>query len=462
MLFHSHGFLFLFLPVVLCGYFVLGRRGARAASAWIAAASLFFYAYWDVRYLPLLLGSAVWNLALSRRVAASRGGVRRGWLAAGVLGDVVLLGWYKYAGFFARSLDELLHASLPVPEVVLPVGISFFTFTQIGYLVDVYRGTAGRVGALTYLEFVTVFPHLAAGPIISCREVAPQLVAADRARVDYDHLARGLLLLLSGLIKKAAVADAIAPWADAVFSSPAGVTTVEAWLGALAYTLQLYFDFSGYSEMALGLALMLNLRFPLNFDGPYRATSLIEFWRRWHMSLGLWVRDYLYIPLGGNRHGFLRQMGNLLVSMAVIGLWHGAGWTFVLWGVLHGVLLVVNHAWRRLGFSLPEPAGWCLTFLSVLCCWVFFRAADVGSALSVLAAMAGQAALVPAGAPRLPLVTCAGTLAALLVLVCTLPHPARFVPRLPLSRGVLAVFFVGGVYALLAVTQPSEFLYFRF
>lgn len=459
MLFNSYGFLFVFLPVVLTGYYSFGRWGARAASAWIAAASLFFYAYWDVRYLPLLLLSVAWNFFVATRLA---GHGSRGWLVIGIAADVCLLGWYKYAGFFVATADALLGTSVPVPQVLLPIGISFFTFTQIGYLVDVYRGAARRVDALTYLEFVTVFPHLVAGPIISCREVAPQLRSSARARVEYGHLARGLMLFLCGLFKKAAVADAIAPWANAVFDAPVGVSVVEAWLGALAYTLQLYFDFSGYSEMALGLALMLNLRFPLNFDAPYRSTSLVEFWRRWHITLGFWVRDYLYIPLGGNRCGFFRHLGNLFFSMLVIGLWHGAGWTFVVWGGLHGILLSLNHVWRRFGCRLPVALSWCLTFLAVLVCWVFFRAADVGQAFAVLSSMAGQADVVPAGTPRLPLLPCAGVLGALLIAALAVPHPARFVPRLPLSWAVLAFFFFGGAYALLAVTRPSEFLYFQF
>ena len=458
---------------------MLGRFAPRRlGTAWLVLASLFFYGYWDVRYVPLLLASILFNYFVSTRILVRRS---RAWLAFGIVVNFLLLGYFKYTDFFLASLNDLAGAEIfALPQIVLPLGISFFTFTQTAYLVDVYRGELEETSLLTYLEFVTIFPHLIAGPIISYREMVPQFLAARAFRLDADNVARGLTIFTLGLAKKVLIADQLSPLVGELFARAQDLTCIEAWVAALGYTLQLYFDFSGYSEMAIGLGLLFNLRFPVNFNSPYQATSVIDFWRRWHMTLGLWVKDYLYIPLGGNRHGQVKKMRNLFVSMLIIGLWHGAGWTFVFWGALHGAGLRVNHIWRSLGHSLPKEAGRLLTFLFVVVCWVFFRAESFPDAFAVLRSMTDVwnlglpdvGFLSDFGVVSSPWVLhrslrqCLTFLLPLLVMVRFLPNPlylleqeARFRRHvlLPVSLGLLFC-----VTLLVMNFGASEFLYFQF
>ena len=385
MLFNSYVFLGGFLPLVLGGYFCLARkRRTRVATVFLVLASLFFYAWWDARYLPLLLGSIAFNYAVGRRIERTRG---KRWLAAGVGVNFLLLGYFKYAGFFVETGNALFGAAWRVPEIVLPLGISFFTFTQTAYLVDAYRGETQGYAPLTYALFVTVFPHLIAGPLLYHKDMIPQFSRLRNFVFSYRNFAVGLTFLSIGLFKKVVIADHLAPWANLAFANAAQLTFLEAWAGALAYTLQLYFDFSGYSEMALGLGWMFNFKLPVNFDAPYKAKSIVEFWRRWHMTLSAFLKNYLYIPLGGSRGGQWLRARNLFLTMLLGGLWHGAGWTFVVWGALHGCYLVVNHQWRRWGLKLPPGLSWLLTFLCVTVAWVFFRADNLTDALCFVTAM---------------------------------------------------------------------------
>ena len=404
MLFNSYAFVFLFLPIVLAGSFLLARHGPRACAAWLVLASVFFYGWWDIRYVPLLIGSVVFNhfagIAIASR--AERGAGRaRGVLIGAIAVNLALLGYFKYAGFFVANANALLGGGLQVKEIVLPLGISFFTFTQIAYLVDVYREPV-RYRLVPYALFVTYFPHLVAGPILHHREMMPQFASATSYRLDLTNLAAGLTLFAIGLFKKTVLADGIAPHAGPVFEHAAqgyAPGTVEAWGAALAYGLQLYFDFSGYSDMAVGMSKMLGIRLPVNFDSPYKARSIIEFWRRWHMTLSRFLRDYLYIALGGSRRGTLRRYVNLLLTMVLGGLWHGAAWTFVVWGAVHGLLLAFNHAWRALRRRSGDIPAWLstaegvagavLTFLAVFAAWVLFRAEDLPSAVLILRGMVG-------------------------------------------------------------------------
>jgi D-alanyl-lipoteichoic acid acyltransferase DltB (MBOAT superfamily) len=318
-----------------------------------------------------------------------------------VAADLALLGYFKYANFFLASANQLLGLSRPTLGIVLPLGISFFTFTQIAFLVDAYRGAAREYSFVHYLMFVTYFPHLIAGPLFHHAQMMPQFVSRETYRVDLENVGAGISIFVLGLAKKVLIADGLAEYASPVFDAVRDgkvLMFAEAWLGALAYSLQLYFDFSGYSDMAVGLALMFNVRLPLNFDSPYQAASIIEFWRRWHMTLSAFLRDYLYIPLGGNRKGKARRYVNLLTTMLLGGLWHGAGWTFVVWGGLHGAYLVINHAWRACkrswgwgeGGRIAMYAGTGLTFLAVAIGWVFFRADSLSSAWALLSAMTGR------------------------------------------------------------------------
>ncbi len=482
MLFNSYEFIFVYLPIVFLMFFGLVKHcGQRAATLWLVAASFFFYGWWDYRYVPLLFVSICFNYWIGGKIR--RGNGCKGWLAVGIIGNLSLLGYFKYTGFFLSTVNELVgHAIFDVPYLVLPLGISFFTFTQTAYLVEEYRGEAESHSFLTYCEFVTVFPHLIAGPIIRHRDMLPQFMEGKNFSVDHKNLAWGLTLFAVGLFKKTVIADDLSPWVDEVFARTDSLTFLEAWIGALSYTFQLYFDFSGYSEMAIGLGLMFNLRFPVNFNSPYQATSIIDFWRRWHMTLGLWVKDYLYIPMGGNRGGEFQKMRNLFFSMLLIGLWHGAGWQFVLWGGIHGALLMINHQWRRFNVQLPKIINWGLTFLCVTVCWVFFRAENLHDALNVLRAMANLANVVLPDknavdlgflhawgisfAPWMmqpPLERVLATLSLIFLAIYFLPNPMELMKKsfqTDWKWGVAAALcLVGGI---LHIAKNSPFLYFQF
>lgn len=405
MLFNSYGFIFLFLPIVLVGFFWLARTSHAFAAGWLALASLFFYGYWNPAYIGLLLGSIACNYAFGLWIAKAgvrhdAGGKKR-LLVVAIASNLALLGYYKYANFFAGSVNSVAGTHWSLAEIILPLGISFFTFTQIAFLVDTYQGKVKEYNFIHYTLFVTYFPHLIAGPVLHHKEMMPQFAHAATYRINWENVATGLMLFTLGLCKKTLLADPLAPFANGVFDGvQQGMlpTSYEAWAGALAYTLQIYFDFSGYTDMALGIALMFGIRLPINFDSPYKATSIIEFWRCWHMTLSRFLRDYLYFPLGGNRKGRLRRYLNLMATMLLGGLWHGAGWTFVLWGALHGVYLAINHLWRdwvveRTPRFLPRwlsaLAGGMLTFGAVVTAWVLFRSADVSQAAVMLKAMFG-------------------------------------------------------------------------
>jgi D-alanyl-lipoteichoic acid acyltransferase DltB (MBOAT superfamily) len=393
MMFHTTAFILWFLPICLTGLFALGRFfGAAWALRWLVAASLFFYAWWNPEHLPLLVGSVIANHTIAWKLRHTDR--PQAWLAAGVGLNLAILGWFKYADFVLHILVP--HAAQL--NITLPLAISFFTFQQIMFLVDTSRtgpATPQRHDLpplLTYTAFVTFFPHLIAGPIVRPSEIIPQLAAPGLARPRIENIADGLLIFLLGLGKKLVLADMFGGFADTGFDAAAHGATLtffEAWYATLSYALQIYFDFSGYSDMAIGLARMLNIRFPLNFDSPYQATNVAEFWRRWHITLGSFLRDYLYIPLGGNRAGPLRQAGNLMATMLLCGLWHGAAWNFVLWGGLHGLLIVIHKQYRRLFGPFPAPFAQALTLLVVVLAWVPFRAASLSACMAMLQGMAG-------------------------------------------------------------------------
>ena len=495
MLFNSYAFLFGFLPLVLLLYFLAGRRSALAAIAFLAAASLFFYGWWNPRYLLLLAGSVSFNYLVGRRLARNparaRGDQAMLWL--GVAGNLTVLGAFKYASFFAVNANALAGFSLPIPHIVLPLGISFFTFTQIAYLVDAYRKEVREYRFVHYGLFVTFFPHLLAGPVLHHAEVMPQFAQARSLRFDPENFAVGLTIFAIGLFKKVVLADGIAEFATPVFDAArdgATLSFLAAWGGALSYTFQLYFDFSGYSDMAIGLARLFGIVFPANFNSPYKAASIIDFWRRWHMTLSRFLRDYLYIPLGGGRCHPLRRHANVMVTMLLGGLWHGAGWTFVIWGGLHGLYLVANHVWRALArrwfaqFPLPpalgRALGQLLTFVAVVFAWVFFRADSLAAAQAMLEGMAGLNGISKAdpyyyGAPQLK------GLLAMFLIAWGLPNAQQLLHR---CRPVIATYadeiFAPGrlswrpsaAWALLTaallitaavnLTHVSEFLYYQF
>jgi alginate O-acetyltransferase complex protein AlgI len=396
MLFNSYVFLLAFLPLTLAVFWAIGARQRRIAILWLTACSLFFYGFWNASYLPLLAASIAFNYGAGAGIIglrADKPGRARAIMVAALALNLLVLGYYKYSGFLVANVATLFGRS-PIPwDVILPIGISFYTFTQIAFLVDAYQGKVRHLRFIEYALFVAYFPHLIAGPILHHAEMIRQFIG--RRAFSRRNFAIGVAVFAVGLAKKVLIADSLAPYADAVFDTGQPVPFVEAWIGALAYALQLYFDFSGYSDMAIGLSKMMNIDLPLNFYSPYKATSVIEFWRRWHMTLSRFLRDYVYIPLGGNRHGPVRRYLNLLITMLVGGLWHGAAWTYVVWGGLHGLFLLINHAFRSWrGASVPRSrlgalGGWAMTFLAVVVAFVVFRATSLEHALRIFAGMAG-------------------------------------------------------------------------
>jgi D-alanyl-lipoteichoic acid acyltransferase DltB (MBOAT superfamily) len=400
VLFNSHIFVFVFLPITVAGFLALRQSNhPTAAVVWMFVASSVFYAWWHVAYLGLLYALMLGNYLIGKALAEASWSQprRRALLIVGLAANLGVLAWFKYANFLLDNFDAITGAHLELARIILPLAISFFIFQKIAFLVDTYRRQTRPRDFLHYSLFVLFFPQLIAGPIVRFQEVAPQFapdaVTAARHRWRRD-LAIGLTIFGIGLFKKVMIADGVARFSTPLFEAAAhGVTLdfVEAWVAAIAYGLQLYFDFSGYSDMAVGLARMVGIRLPVNFWSPYKATSVVDFWRRWHITLSRFLRDYLYIPLGGNRRGRPRQYVNLMMTMTLGGLWHGASWNFVVWGALHGAYLAFNHLWSALGLSLGRGA-WlrrALTFIAVTVAWVFFRAADLATASSMLASMAG-------------------------------------------------------------------------
>jgi len=386
MLFNTQLFILVFLPFTLCGYLWAGRFGRRAALAWLLTCSLFFYGCWRPVFVPLLMFSMVLNFWVGKRLTTALH--RRGWLIFGLTFNLGLLSFFKYADFFAALLGQ----PPPLDSILLPLGISFFTFQQIMYLVDTYRGDIQPPPWMEYACFIAFFPHLIAGPIVRPGHILPQLASIQPFVEWRIRLASGLEIFLLGLAKKLVMADGLGHFADPGFAAAAAnvpLTLIEAWVALGAYALQIYFDFSGYSDMAIGLARMFGIEFPVNFNSPYKARNISEFWRRWNITLSAFLREYLYIPLGGNRRGEARRVLNLMVTMLLGGLWHGAALRFMLWGALHGCFLVI-HGWCvRLRIRLPSPIAWAITLLCVVLAWVPFRAASFAAALDFYRALFG-------------------------------------------------------------------------
>ena len=478
MLFNSFEFLFIFLPVTLAVFFLLGAKGwTSAAGAWLAVASLGFYSYWNPHDVPIILASIGINYLVGERITRTRS---KGLLWLGVFGNLMLLGVCKYGGFVVENLNALLHTQWPVPKQILPLGVSFFTFTQIAFLVDAFRGGTEHYKGLRYGLFVLFFPHLIAGPIVHHNQLIPQLGRKDIFRFQTGPFAVGVTLFTLGLAKKVIFADSLAVFVRPIFAAAANGEVpgfFDAWTAALGYTLQLYFDFSGYSDMALGLARMFNVKFPANFNSPYKATSIIDFWRRWHITLSAFLRNYLYIPLGGSRCGKARHYVNLFLTMLLGGIWHGAGWTFVFWGAWHGALLCTNHLYRAWRGTTGESrfgnitAG-ALTFVSVVIGWVFFRAASFDAALNVLRGMGGEISM----SGMLESVRSLAWIAVLLPVVWFAPNTQELVaahePAMhdvppsrwswsPSTRWAVVVALIFSV-SVLHLSRISEFIYFQF
>lgn len=393
MLFNSYAFIFVFLPIVLGFFYVLQSTGRQSESLYfLVLSSLFFYGYWNPVYICLILASIAFNYLIGLNLIKLHRSVPL--LTVGIIFNLLLLIYFKYANFLVDNLKFFFTLNLELKQVVLPLAISFFTFQQIAYLADAYSGKVNGYRFRDYALFVLFFPQLIAGPIVHHSDILPQFKKRSEGKININVLI-GISCFSIGLFKKVVFADGIAPYSTMVFDAAtagAQLTFFEAWCGALAYSFQIYFDFSGYSDMAIGLARMFGIVLPANFASPYKATSIVEFWRRWHMTLSRFLRDYLYIPLGGNRFGELGRVRNLMLTMLLGGVWHGAGWTFALWGVLHGVYLVINHLVQKISVfqKFRNPIlSWFLTMLSVVIAWVIFRAESIESAIAVLRGMVG-------------------------------------------------------------------------
>lgn len=464
MLFNSYLFIFIFFPLVLLSHRVILRSGVLfMILGFLIATSFVFYASWQPQNLFILCGSLIANYLIGRQI--SKGYHASYWLALGVAFNLLVLGWFKYRIFFFNTVMELLDNADRASTVSLPLAISFFTFQQIAFLVDLKRKELLLPGPMSFTAAVAFFPHLIAGPIIQYRDLLPQLLKLSPLSLSADRISRGFTLFTIGLAKKTLIADHIAPLADRLYVDVTGITGIDAWIGTLAYTLQLYFDFSAYCDMAVGIAWCMGITLPRNFDSPYQAASITDFWRRWHITLGAFLRDYLYRPLGGNRHGTPTTLMNLLVTMLLGGLWHGAAWTFVVWGGLHGALLAIHRLWRFSGIQLPGPLGIILTFSAVLLAWVLFRAPDLAHAGAVYHAMFDPAK----DYWTILLYRREDIVGLLLLLVATiaLPNTDRWVrdqlrihfqPSLVLAI-VVSSLFVGSI---LSIGDAKVFLYFNF
>ena len=389
MLFNSYEFIFLFLPITLIVYFTLNRFDKnRLAKGWLVLASLYFYSYFNKKYLILIVASIVVNYFVGKLLEEKKDVVvRKILLICGVVFNIGMIGYYKYYDFFVENINYIFKTNLPLLHILLPLGISFFTFQQLSFVVDSYYRKNLRYDFLSYSLFVTFFPQLIAGPIVLSTEMLPQFESEENKKINWANMNRGLYIFSIGLAKKVIIADSIASFANAGFDMMESLNFVEAWLTSVSYTLQLYFDFSGYCDMAIGIGLMFNILLPINFNSPYKSTNIQEFWQKWHMTLGRFLANYLYIPLGGNRKGEKRTLLNLLIVFLVSGIWHGAGWNFIIWGMLHGICILIHRVWKNSKRKMNKFVGWFITMNLVNIFWVFFRAKDLASAFKVIKGM---------------------------------------------------------------------------
>jgi alginate O-acetyltransferase complex protein AlgI len=464
MLFNSYIFLFVFLPIVLVGWW--GMRRTYPRLIFLTLASFVFYGWWDWRFVPLMWISAGIDWFAGQRIASSEDPkYRKTWLAISMTVDLAILGFFKYYGFFAESVNATavrmgMSAFAPMLKIVLPIGISFYTFNSMSYTIDIYRRIVKPAKSLLHFSaFVSMFPHLVAGPIVRYSDIEDQFNDL-KTKLPWDEAATGIYFFVMGMAKKLLIADQLAGPVNSYFAAPGGLGSFAAWAAVLGYTFQIYFDFSGYSDMAVGLAHLLGIQFPINFDSPYKALNISDFWRRWHISLSTWLRDYLFIPLGGSRKGIMRTALNLFITMFLGGLWHGANWTFVCWGLYHGVLLAGYHLLRERNLVPKSVAlSRALTFLMVMFGWVFFRAATLTQAIGIFKEMFGAAGIGDLHLARVNGLYLAAVLFAWVV--------ANFAPNSweikfePKPRYAYALALVL-VWTILLLQKESPFLYFQF
>lgn len=451
------------------------------ANVWLVGASLFFYGYLNPSYLlPLILISTCFNFAVGSGLNNWRFNSKiskQALLTFGIVCNLVLLGYFKYMDFFIGNINALFHFDLSLLHIALPLGISFFTFTQSAYLCDSYYGKTKEYDFLNYALFVSFFPHLVAGPIIHHSEMMPQFEQLKNKFINWKNLSEGLFLFLVGLFKKVIIADTLAKWASMGFDSTAPLSFLEALISILSYTFQIYYDFSGYTDMALGVAKMFNIDLPQNFNNPYKAIDVQDFWRRWHMTLSRFLRDYLYFPLGGSRKGSFRTYINLLIVFFLCGLWHGASWMFIIWGMLHGFASVINRLWKNTNIELPHWLSWVITFTFVNFAWIFFRAANLSIAKNIIKSVLGlNGFAIPkiygAAIEYFPHIsnikswdTISLFLAPLLILVIFINFFHQIPKNLKPSLGYsifMVILFILAMFKILSPEYSSAFIYYNF
>ncbi|MBF0540484.1 MAG: MBOAT family protein [Nitrospirae bacterium] len=397
MLFNSYEFIFFFLPIVFIVYFYLNsKRLIIGGRVWLIISSLFFYSYWNPVYLPLILFSIGFNFIIGLLMTRLKNSKQplfhiniseKQLLILSITCNLALLGYFKYMNFFINNINLVFDAGIHPQNIILPLAISFFTFNQITYIVDIYKCKTESYDLLRYALFVTFFPHLIAGPLVHYKEMMPQFSSTYNLTKNYRNIALGLTLFSIGLFKKVIIADTLAVWASNGFDKAEVLNFFEAWVTSISYTFQIYFDFSGYTDMALGSSLIFNIKLPINFNSPYKAANIRDFWQRWHMTLSRFLKEYIYIPLGGNRGSKYRMYFNLLVTFLLGGIWHGASWMFILWGGLHGIAIIIHRIWSGFNLRLNHILGWIITFNFINISWIFFRAKNEHDAFKVISGM---------------------------------------------------------------------------
>lgn len=477
MLFNSYVFILAFLPVTLIGYFLLGKLPARLPlnKLFLTIMSFVFYGYNNPSYVPIILGSILVNYVLSQMMLVSeKKAVRLPLMLLGLGLNLGVLFYFKYYDFFVENLNAALKTNFTLLHLMLPLGISFFTFQQLSYVIDSYKKTVPRYNLLDYALFVTFFPQLIAGPIVLHSEVVPQFADEKNRHFNFDNFAPGLYGFALGMFKKVVVADTFAVAVQAGFDAAQSLNMAEAWFVAIGYALQLYFDFSGYCDMATGIGLMFNIQIPINFNSPYKSLNIREFWQRWHITLSRFLTTYIYFPLGGSRKGTVRTCLNLMIVFLASGLWHGAGWLFLLWGLMHGAASVLYRIFRKQYDALHPALQWLMTFIFIVIAWVFFRATSLADAIAILRSMFmmefGPLRSEITSAFALPgnfhpgynaiymLAWYVLSLAACLGMSNAYEKTMRFKPTL--GRAVLTVVLI--VYCTLCLSRVSVFLYFNF
>lgn len=472
MLFNSIEFLFIFLPITFFVYFSLNKlKFIKLATAWLVVASLIFYSYWKIDYLPIILVSMIFNYAVGSTLSNEQSLKinRKLLLIIGILGNIGALCYYKYFDFLIANINAIFHADFNYMHIILPLAISFFTFQQIAYLVDSYEGKTKEYDFLTYALFITFFPQLIAGPIVHHTEMMPQFAKLRNRLINHKNITIGLFLLAIGLFKKVMVADYFAIFAKAAFDSGSILSCFQAWCASFAYTFQLYFDFSGYCDMAMGVAYMFNIVLPQNFNSPYKADSIQDLWRRWHMTLSRFLKDYIYIPLGGNRKGTLKTYRNLFLTFLIGGIWHGANWTFVIWGTMHGLGLCLHRLWKNLNVQMPKFIAVLITFLFVNFSWVYFRATTIERANSIIASMFGFNGFEPIIINKLRFSFDNGNLKLSILLLLSgfilafcFKNSVEFSKKIKPNLVYFTATLVMLLISILSINKVSEFLYFQF